>query len=157
MAKITIAGLDVIVSNRDLPIIRANGWGKRKHRNGNYYIISTNKIQGKKQYLHRMVLGVFDTNIHIDHKNMNPLDNRRSNLRICTPAQNAINRPKQKNNTTGFKGVYLRSNGKFRAAIRVDQKLLCIGTFTDKMEAARAYNKAAKKYFGKFARLNEIK
>jgi hypothetical protein len=91
----------------------------------------------------------------VDHKNEDGLDNRRFNLRPATSQQNAINRGPQKNNTSGYKGVYYRKDtGTWRAMIRVNQRLTHLGDHINKIEAAKAYNKAAKKYFGKFARLN---
>jgi hypothetical protein len=95
---------------------------------------------------------------HIDHINGNRIDNRRANLRFCVSAENARNRGKQKNNKSGYKGVY--NDGKspnWAANIRVDKKTIYIGTFKNIIDAARAYNRAATKYHGDFARLNEIR
>lgn len=92
----------------------------------------------------------------VDHINRNPLDNRLCNLRPATRSENAINRPKTARCKTGYKGVFLSKSGTYSAAIRVNYTLYHLGTFITKEEAAEAYNKAALKYFGPFAYLNNI-
>ena len=90
----------------------------------------------------------------VDHVNGDSLDNRRKNLRIATIQQNAQNRGARRNSKTGFKGVYLVH--KYQAQIMVDGKTTHLGWFDDPKEAARAYNKAALKLHGEFARLNKV-
>src|SRR6266705_1501921 len=85
----------------------------------------------------------YDGPLQIDHINYNWLDNRKKNLRICTRSQNKINMPYQINNTSGFKGVTL-DNKKWRAQIKINQRLIYLGTFNDKKDAACAYNKRAR-------------
>ncbi len=91
----------------------------------------------------------------VDHKNGDVLDNRRSNLRVCTKIQNGQNRKLGKNNTTGFKGVS-RHRKNFKASIKLAGKAIHLGTFNNPLEAARAYNDAALRCFGEFARVNPI-
>lgn len=94
---------------------------------------------------------------HVDHKNGIHWDNRWENLRNATHTQNCRNRRKNINNTTGYKGVgYRQDMNKYQAAIRVNRKAIHLGYFTDSKEAAAAYNDAAIKYFGEFARLNDL-
>lgn len=108
--------------------------------------------------MHRVILermGI--TNIqHVDHINGNGLDNRRCNLRPATPSQNKCNGPAYKNNIAGFRGVswYARDNT-WRAAIAQNGMKKHLGYFDDPWKAAQAYNEAAIKYYGEFARLNE--
>ncbi len=64
------------------------------------------KINGKNVRLHRFLLNVVDASVVIDHKNLDKLDNRRSNLRKATQSQNMANRLKPKHNSSGYKGVY---------------------------------------------------
>lgn len=108
--------------------------------------------------MHRIVAKRAEINCSqtIDHINLKRNDNRRKNLRPATKAQQMMNYNKQKNNTSGFKGVsYCKRHHKWRATIRYKHHYH-LGYFNNKLDAAKAYNKAAKKYFGKFARLNKI-
>lgn len=130
-----------------------------------YALIQENKInrvyhtfiREKKKYntsLHWFVLG-YTSRIPgkvIDHINGNTLDNRKSNLRVCTSKENSRNsRLKEK----GYKGVDFRKDRKkWRTTIRVEGKKIALGHYESLIEAALAYDKAAKKYFGVFARLN---
>jgi len=90
----------------------------------------------------------------IDHINRNGLDNRRSNLRLATIAQNAWNSRRRKNRS-GYKGVwYAKDKGRFRAAIWHNNKREYLGYFDSPRQAALAYDEAAKRYHGEFAVLN---
>ncbi len=93
----------------------------------------------------------------VDHKNRNRLDNRRRNLRKATQSENGGNRGPNRNNTSGYKGVHLnRATNLWRAEICKDRKRECLGYFLDKRHAARAYNRAAHRLFGRFALLNPV-
>jgi hypothetical protein len=95
--------------------------------------------------------------LDVDHINGNPLDNRKCNLRVVSHQENCFNRKLSKNNSTGYKGVSIfRPNGKYKASIKVNYKQIHLGYFETPEDAALAYNNAATKYFGEFARLNEI-
>lgn len=100
--------------------------------------------------LHRFLLSP-PKGKEVDHKNNNRLDNQRKNLRICTRFENQRNYKKQKNNTSGFKGVTWHKKMKKWVA-QIQSKF--IKAFDSKEEAALAYDKRAKKLFGKFAKLN---
>jgi hypothetical protein len=91
----------------------------------------------------------------IDHINRNKLDNRRSNLRPATRRENKGNIGLLRTNTSGFRGVSWRSDtGMWLACIWIHGRNRHIGRFTIKEDAARAYDQAAKVYFGEFAYLN---
>lgn len=106
-------------------------------------------------HMHREILGL-NGGKTVDHINGNGLDNRRTNLRICSQADNTLNRATQKNNRSGFKGVCFRG-GKLRpwgAKIVHKDISYWLGTFATAKDAAHAYDKAAIKIHGEFARLN---
>ena len=106
--------------------------------------------------MHRIILNA-PKGTMIDHINGNGLDNRKENLRFCTKRENNANQKKNINNSSGYKGVAKASNysySKWRAYIRVDYKQIHLGNHNTPEEAARAYDVAAKKYFGEYAHLN---
>jgi hypothetical protein len=92
----------------------------------------------------------------IDHKNNNPLDNRRANLRQATRAQNTYNRKKTRVKTSSlFIGVSFNKRiGKWIAYLRFEGKRIWLGQFDNEIAAAKAHDAAAIKYHGEFARLN---
>ena len=105
-------------------------------------------------YLHRLICGN-PKGMVCDHINGDPLDNRRSNLRICHQKDNTRNSKLQKNNKTGFVGVsFLKSYGKFESYIHVNHKKINLGYFDDPIVAAKTRDIASIKYFGEFGRLN---
>lgn len=91
-----------------------------------------------------------------DHIKHATLDNRRCNLRICTQGQNLFNSNKYKNGATScFKGVYWNKQRKaYRATIGLNGKRIYLGYYDNEHDAALAYDKAAMKYFGEFAKFN---
>lgn len=90
-----------------------------------------------------------------DHINGDPLDNRRANLRPCTPQENAWNKRGHRNSKTGVKGVS-PYKGKFRATIHKSGEQIYLGTFATVELAAAAYNGAAVALYRGFARLNPL-
>ena len=105
--------------------------------------------------LHQLITS-FEHDI-IDHINMDTLDNRSINLRPATRNQNAQNRGATKKSTTGYKGVYqLKNRKKFIAQIKSNKSIYHLGSFETKDLAALAYNEAAIKHHGEFAKLNII-
>ncbi len=111
-------------------------------------------IDNKYHYLHKVVLPVEGL---IDHKNRNPSDNRRANLRLATGNQNQGNSSKRIDNTSGYKGVHLeKRTNKWVAQISIKGIRTYLGTYLSKELAALAYNKAALSHFGEFANLNNL-
>jgi hypothetical protein len=109
--------------------------------------------------MHRLIIKRmgFKNFTQVDHVNRNQLDNRRSNLRPATNAENCRNKIRHRDNMSGFKGVHWnKPNRKWVAQIQVDYRKIYLGLFINKEEAARAYNSAAKKYHGEYARLNVL-
>lgn len=105
--------------------------------------------------LHREIMGAASDQ-QVDHVNHNVYDNRKSNLRLCSSAENARNCRKKTPSRTNLKGVYPQTSGRFYASIRVNKKLLYLGTFDTAQEAAQKYNEAARLHFGEFASLNQV-
>ena len=117
---------------------------------------------GKIRAMHRIILGVTDSNIHIDHINGNKLDNRRSNLRIADNRKNHQNQTVRSDSRSGYKGVSFDKNIKgrrpWRAKITTKEKReLHLGYFATPEEAALAYDQSAIQFFGEFARINGVR
>lgn len=109
--------------------------------------------KSKTILMHRLILGITDATIMVDHKDGNGLNNSRSNIRICTPQQNTFNRRKQTNTTSKFYGVYL-DRGYWNAGIKHNGKRKNLGNYPTEEDAAKAYDAEAKKLFGEFATIN---
>lgn len=88
----------------------------------------------------------------VDHINHNTLDNRRSNLRLCTKAENNRNAKRRSDNSLGLKGVsFEQSKNKFRARIKVNGKQRSLGHFDTAEEAHAAYVAKARELYGEYA------
>jgi len=106
-------------------------------------------------YMHRQVLNFPDAE-YIDHRNNEGFDNRKANIRPATRAQNNYNRQKYSNNSySKYKGVGFKRKGKkWSAQIGLGNKMIFLGYFKNEIDAAKAYDRAAKKYYKEFASLN---
>lgn len=103
-------------------------------------------------FMHRGVAKTLQ-GMETDHINGNTLDNRRVNLRVCTRSENARNRCKNSNNTSGFKGVnFHKETRKWAAHIRLNKRLIHLGLFSTPETAHAAYCDAAIKHYGEFVR-----
>lgn len=127
-------------------------WRCWKSKSNSFYI---KQINYPYKDLHRFIL---KTNLEVDHINGDTLDNRRCNLRSVTRQQNLMNQKKQTRKTTSkYKGVsFNKTNNKWSARITLNRKLMCLGSFKTEEIAAEAYNAAAKRLFGEYAKLNII-
>lgn len=106
--------------------------------------------------LHRLIMNA-PAGVMVDHKDLDKLNNQKSNLRIATFTQNNRNVGIRKDNTSGFKGVlWNRKSGKWQARIRVDKKQIHLGFSNNIILVAKMYNEGAKKYFGEYAYLNKF-
>lgn len=119
------------------------------------------RFRGDKvcKYLHRVVMDA-PKELHVDHINHDKFDCRRSNLRLATNNQNMFNkRPKPGKKYKGVSLItrLLKFRKKWQAKIHVSGKSICLGHYATELEAAMAYNEAAKKHFGEFAWLNPEK
>lgn len=109
----------------------------------------------KALFMHHLVLTP-PPGFCIDHINHNGLDDRLQNLRIATPSENHQNTRKTKSKTSSkYKGVdFVKPTRKWRARIALNTKRLFLGSFTDELSAAKAYDEAAIRYFKEYACLN---
>jgi len=118
-----------------------------------YYAARTDYINGKKINIrmHRVIMGVVDEKIFVDHINHKTLDNRRFNLRLASIEQNNMNKKLSRVNTSGYKGVaFHKATKKWRAYINNKNKQLHLGLFNTAEEASIAYEIKAKELFGAF-------
>jgi hypothetical protein len=151
-------GYHALIDLEDLELVSQYRWRAHVDRDGRPYASARapgNGHRGPEILMHRLIVHA-ETGRRVDHRNGDTLDNRKLNLRPCTNTQNIRNqRPHADKRTSKLKGVYFnRDRGKFRAQIMVDRKKYNLGTFADELDAARAYDAAAVKLHGEFARLN---
>lgn len=116
-------------------------------------------VDGKErtEWMHRVILGITDPDIHADHRDLDGLNNQRENLRACTKADNNRNQGPRKGCTSEYKGVgWLKRDRKWWSKIRIGDNVINLGKYTNEIDAAMAYNEKAKELFGEFAWLNKI-
>ncbi len=101
-------------------------------------------------YMHKVVAG---TDQKVDHKDLDPLNNQRANLRACTTQTNAVNARKAVNKTSIYKGVTKRGNS-WRSQLTYKNKKVYSAHFPTERWAAYAYDLNAYALYGEYARLN---
>jgi hypothetical protein len=149
-------GLYTIVDPEDYYRYGHMKWCLGAHRARPYAVCGVRQKDGsiKTESLHRIIKKP-RKGLVVDHWNNNSLDNRKSNLRSATHAQNSYNREKRKNATSKYIGVsFDKQTKKWRVKIKLRGKDRCIGRFKREIDGAHAYDRAALKYRGRFARLN---
>lgn len=146
-----------LVDDKDYEYLNQYKWFYTLSPNHNTgYAARRKKINGvnKTIFMHRIIMQTEDGKF-TDHINGNGIDNRRINLRICTIAQNTANSSKHKDILTEYKGLYwIPIIDKWRATISPNGKSVILGHYKNKIDAAMKYDKAARYYYGEFAKTN---
>jgi hypothetical protein len=151
---LTNSTLMAIVDDEDHERVSQYTWWLQKSG----YVRCSRNVEGRTVRLHNFIMQPPD-GYEVDHRDRNKLDNRRSNLRICTEGQNLANRApyklRGKERQSRFKGVKVR---KGRKGIRYDARIndRSLGAFATEEAAAEAYNAAATRLYGEFAYLNDV-
>lgn len=162
MKKIKLTrGKYAIVDDEDYEELVKHKWYAVMGKSGNFYAKRDYRIKERvnvKSCLMHRHIAKCPRNMSVDHANGDGLDNRKSNLRVCTVQENNWNmRVQTKNKHSKYKGVTFCSyTKKFKAYYSMNDRQIYIGRFEDERSAGLAYNNAVKIAFGEFARLNII-
>ena len=123
------------------------------------YVVKSMTIDNLKQKSVRMHRIIMDApkQLEVDHRDHNPLNNQRHNLRLCTHSQNKMNTEKLNNTTSKFKGVHWHKPlNRWCSRIKINSKKIHLGYFKNEIDGAKAYNEKAIELFGEFANLNKL-
>lgn len=145
---------NVLVSKVDEELFLRYNWSVVKSGE-KFYARRKKRISGisKTFLLHREIMKAKNGQ-DVDHINGDGMDNRRENLRLCSRRENIQNSVKRKNDASSiYKGVHLCKN-RWRSKITINGKQIHIGYFDHELDAAKAYDGAAIRFFGDFARPN---
>ena len=151
-----INGIDFQISECDYDLIMKSLVPNR------HWTVSKNIVIGwcfknnipTRTSLHRLLMHPIESWEDVDHVNRDSLDNRRENLRKCSHQNNRFNSNKWYNRKYKGVSIYPFNRNRFRARIKINDKSIHLGIFESEELAAKAYDKAAKVYFGEFANLN---
>jgi len=136
--------------------VNLNQWKWYSHARGYVYRDTQKNKKKTRIYMHRYIMKP-QKGMEIDHINHNPLDNRKSNLRICEQRQNSINRRSIRGKSI-YKGVYWHNQiKKWHSSIKGKNRKISLGCHETQEDAAKAYNCAARILHGEYAYLNKIK
>lgn len=158
MRRVRLANTDLValVDDADYGVVSGRSWYVVK-KNGQPAYAATNigKVSNHTVLMHRLILGVKDSSVFVDHRDHNGFDNRRSNLRECGSRQNQFNRKSAVGSSSRFKGVgWDKARMKWRVKIAIDGIQKMLGRFEDEIEAALVYDRAARQHHGEFALTN---
>ena len=154
-AKIYLTqGKVALIDSEDYPELNQYKWFAQKDLHTYYAARKSKWIKGSKKDLrskismHRVIINA-PKGVMVDHINGNGLDNRKSNLRVCTPRQNQQNLVHIKKKSSRFTGVmWNKVNKKWQANITIKNKIKYLGLYDDEREAAKAYERTCRELFG---------
>ncbi len=151
VAYVTLTkGYEAVIDASDVPLVAGHHWRANLSLNTVYALTTKPGTRGSSVLMHRILMGD-DAGPHVDHKDGNGLNNRRSNLRAATVAQNQYNARLRKDNSSGFKGVYrVKSARKWRACIKLNGVERYLGQFSNPEDAHAAYVQASMQLHGEF-------
>lgn len=140
-------GTEFYVDSEDVNRIKDKPW----YVSPRGYLVTSILSENKNlTFLHRYIMGEIEGGKEIDHKDGNKLNNRKNNLRICTRQENIWNIKNRPTNKYGFTGVDIH-NGKWRARISYNNRLMDVGYYKTYKDAVMARYNAEQKYFGEYA------
>lgn len=153
-------GKVAIIDDEDYEIVSKHNWRAYKDKNTYYAITRYEHTPPYSQIsLHRFIMNDPEGMV-VDHIDGNGLNNKKENLRIVTRQQNNSHRLNMmSNNTSGYRGVYWKKHphNRWLSCIRFNSKLIHLGYFDTKEEAARAFNEKARELFGEYCgKLNDV-
>jgi len=151
-------GKVAIIDDVDYAELSKYKWYARLEGKVYYAQRGVKKSNGKRtiQRMHRFLMNP-SVGIGVDHIDGNGLNNQRSNLRLCNQSENCRNQRAVRGGSSKYKGVdWFKLLNKWRAKIYVNHKSVHLGVFASEEDAASAYNNTAVKYFGEFAKPNEV-
>jgi hypothetical protein len=140
-------GKFALIDDADAPLLAGHRWTAHINR-GVWYARS--RLGGPTVLLHRLVLNA-PSGVIVDHRNGDGLDNRRSNLRLATNAQNCRNLARRSNNTSGVPGVARNANGRWQAYLTINRRRVYLGAFVNIEDAKLARQAGERLYYGEFA------
>ncbi len=162
MKKITIDSpkygtFKVLVDDEGFEYLSKFNWTINKQR-GHFYARRSGKLPNGKRFsplMHREIMKITDPKTIVDHKDLDTFNNQKVNLRVATLSQNGSNTCPRKKSTSKYLGVsWWKRENKWRAALTKNKKTIHLGGFKNEIDAAKAYDKAAKLHHGEFANLN---
>ena len=152
---------EVYIDTEDKEKVSKYHWNvsKRTRPENTFNVVTPKNDELDSTLLYRYIMNA-PKDMNIDHRDGNELNNRKSNLRICTQADNNKNLGMKKTNKSGYKGViwyHYHNTNKWHSYIKLNKKIISLGYYEKLEDAVNARNKGEIKYFGEYARIQEFK